>query len=227
VDRGNLGLRCAPVLENLNNHPEPEQLNDSTMIELGLIVSHFAEALKAVDSLGPQGSSKSRQYLPGVGPLSEAEAIRLSFRYLRVQYSSLYGDAQPRPYPGERRICDLVLPSLWAIEMKLIRPFGDNGVEAEHWSENILHPYEGNVSSIGDGLKLMQSQFAERRALIVFGYEHAPPEIPLEPAVIGFELLTNHVAGLRLGPRESASFGSLIHPVHQQGKVFGWELLNT
>src|SRR6058998_405930 len=33
-------------------------------------------------------------------------------------------------------------------------PFGDNGKEAENWSVNLLHPYEGNVSTIGDCCKL-------------------------------------------------------------------------
>lgn len=50
--------------------------------------------------------------------------------------------------------CDIVIPGFWAIEFKLIRPYGDNGKIAEHCSENALHPYPGIISSIGDYLKL-------------------------------------------------------------------------
>ena len=83
--------------------------------------------------------------------------------------------------------CDLVITSEWALEFKLIRPFGDNGEEAEQWSENVLHPYDGSKSSIGDGLKLRDSSFSERKGLVVFGYEHSPPIIDLEVAILAFE----------------------------------------
>jgi hypothetical protein len=113
------------------------------------------------------------------------------------------------------------------MEFKLIRPFGDNGVEAEHWSENVLHPYPGNVSSIGDCRKLSESGFSERKAIVVFGYEHTPPRIPLNRAIQAFESITRHVLDIRLGPREQAELLGLIHPVHQQGRVYGWEVLGS
>jgi hypothetical protein len=117
-----------------------------------------------------------------------------------------------------------VIPGEWAIEFKLLRPFGDNGKEAEHWSENVLHPYRGNVSSIGDSIKLIESGFSERKAIVVFGYEHSPPKIDITTAIDSFEILAKEVVDVELGERYSAEFGPLIHPVHQQGKVFGWEV---
>lgn len=41
---------------------------------------------------------------------------------------------------------DVLVPNRWALEFKIVRPFGDNGIEAERWSQNLLHPYPGNVS---------------------------------------------------------------------------------
>jgi hypothetical protein len=120
----------------------------------------------------------------------------------------------------------MVLQSEWALEARLIRPFGDDGNPAEHWSENILHPYPGNVSSLGDCLKLNNSTLCKRKAIIVFGYEHTPPQIPLEPAVRSFEVLAHKVIGIRLGSRCEAFADSLIHPVHQQLHVYGWEILS-
>jgi hypothetical protein len=115
-----------------------------------------------------------------------------------------------------------------AIEFKLIRPFGDNGVEAEHWSDNILHPYPGNTSSIGDCIKFAPSTFTERKTVIVFGYEHTPSIIDLTVAVGAFELIARDIAGsafeFSLSERHSACFADLIHPYHQQGKVYGWQV---
>jgi hypothetical protein len=177
-------------------------------------------------SSGPRGQSRARTYRPGIGPLAEADAIERALRLLKNgPQASDYRDASPKPYPNSRQKCDLVIPNEWAIELKLIRPFGDNGAEAEHWSENVLHPYAGNTSSIGDCFKLAQSNFAERKAVIVFGYEHTPPQIDLETAIRAFESIATQVARIELGSRHFAEFGPLIHPVHQQGKVFGWEVI--
>ena len=132
---------------------------------LGDIVSDFADAFKAADETRPQGAS--RTYRPGIGPLTEADAVNRTLRHLKEsKRSSYYRDASPTRYPNSRQQCDLVIPHEWAIEFKLLTPFGDNGVEAEHWPENALHPYPGNVSSIGDSFKLIESGFPERKAIV-------------------------------------------------------------
>ncbi len=194
-------------------------------IGLDKIVHDFAAAFKAVDTTAPQGSSKSRIYQPGIGPLPEADAITRALAHLRQVDPITYGSASPQPYPAKRQACDLVIPGHWALEFKLLRPYGDNGVEAEHWSENVLHPYPGNTSSISDCLKLIQSGFKERKGIIVFGYEHTPPLIDLTIAINAFEVIARQVVGIYLSNRIVAELNGLIHPYHQQGKVFGWELL--
>ena len=197
-------------------------------LRLGDIVSDFADAFKAVDETRPQGASRARTYRPGLGPLTEADAINRALQHLKGDTrSSHYRDALPKQYPGSRQQCDLVIPEEWAIEFKLLRPFGDNGAEAEHWSENALHPYPGNVSSIGDSFKLMESGFPERKAIVIFGYEHSPPLIDIAIVIDSFEAIAKQVVGIELGARHSATFGPLIHPVHQQGKVFGWQVLGS
>jgi hypothetical protein len=144
-------------------------METSHPLTLGAVVDDFAAAFKAVDSSAPQGSSRTRTYRPGIGPLAEAEAIRLALMHLQAVKPDVYAAASPKRYPDSAQLCDLVIPGQWAVEFKLIRPFGDNGVEAEHWSENILHPYAGNVSAIGDCVKLVQSAFPERKSVVVFG----------------------------------------------------------
>lgn len=194
------------------------------MLEMNEIVGDFALAFKAVDETAPKGRSRTREYQPGIGPLTENEAVGRALAWLGLS-KPVYLGAGPRAYPGSRQTCDLVLPGQWAIECKLIRPFGDNGVEAEHWSENVLHPYAGNVSLIGDAIKLRESDFKERRGVLVFGYEHSPARINLDTAVSCFEAISSRVVEIRLGSRCSAEFSNLIHPHHQHGKVFGWEVI--
>jgi hypothetical protein len=193
------------------------------MVELRQVVCDFADAFKAIDSR----HLIHKGFQPGIGPFGEPDGVKLALAYLQQVRPEVYGSAQSKQYPGGRQSCDLVIDDQWAIEYKLIRPFGDNGRPAEHWSENVLHPYEGNTSAIGDCFKLARSGFQERKAIVVYGFEHAPPQVPLEPAVRSFEVIAEKVAGIRLGARESASFDGLVHPVHQQGKVYGWELLSV
>ena len=195
------------------------------MVEMTDLVKDFAAAFKAVDKAIPIGRSKTREYKPGIGPLTENEAVTKAVAWLRSAKSGAYSEARPMPYPKSRQVCDMVLPGEWAIELKLIRPFGDNGIEAEHWSENVLHPYPGNISAIGDALKLTNSGFQERLGIVVFGYEHKPARINLDVAISCFEVMCGQVLGIELTQRHSAEFSDLIHPSHQHGKVFGWEVI--
>jgi hypothetical protein len=48
---------------------------------------------------------------------------------------------------------------------------------------------------------------------------------PMDPVIDAFEALATVRA--RLGPRRTASFNGLIHPVHRQGRVFAWELASA
>jgi hypothetical protein len=60
---------------------------------------------------------------------------------------------------------------------------------------------------------------------VVFGYEHTPPKVPLEGALGGFELLARGLLRLHLSPRVEVLRQNLVHPVHQQLRVFGYEVL--
>jgi hypothetical protein len=118
-----------------------------------------------------------------------------------------------------------LIPHHWALEFKLARPFGDNGKEAENWSVNLLHPYEGNISLIGDCLKLQKLAGPERKGVVVIGYEHTPPKIRLAPLLDSFELLASRVAVVQLGHRIQLVRLGLCHPVHQQLLIAAWEII--
>src|SRR5215813_6237928 len=130
-------------------------------MELSVFVEDFADALAEID----RNRLSHKQFQPGIGPFGEADAVRAALPELRKKSIDRYEKAVMK------RVPDLLIPGSWALELKIIRPFGDNGMPAEHWSENILHPYPGNTSSLGDCLKLIGAP--ERKGVVIFGYEHS------------------------------------------------------
>lgn len=184
-------------------------------MDLARVVRDFADALRAVDAK----RQAHKSFKPGIGPFGEADAAKAAIAEMKSRFPEIYG------YTIIRRQPDLLIPDRWQIELKVLRPYGDNGREAENWSQNLLHPYPGNVSSIGDCLKLLSSGRTERRAILVFGYEHDPARIALDPCIAGFELLARTLFGIRLSERVEEVRKPLVHPEHQVLRMFGWEVL--
>jgi hypothetical protein len=178
------------------------------------IINHIAEGLKWIDNSG----IPFRNYQPGVGPYGEPQVVRKIFEYLREKYPKYYKSAKTK------RVPDVLIPNHWALEFKIVRPFGDNGKEAEHWSQNLIHPYEGNVSSVGDAIKLLKSDLVERKGIIVIAYEHSPPKIQVDVLVKCFEYIARKIIDIPLGDRNTAKVKNLVHPIHQQCTIYGWEL---
>jgi hypothetical protein len=178
------------------------------------LVSDIAEALRFVDRSG----IPFKDFQPGVGPYGEPQLVKLIAQKLSAEHGDRYRGAKTCRNP------DVLIPNCWALEFKIVRPFGDNGIEAEHWSQNLLHPYLGNVSAIGDALKLATYSGSERKGIIVICYEHEPPRIDLSILISAFELISHQLLRLRLGERFSSSVPDCIHPVHQRATVYGWTL---
>jgi hypothetical protein len=176
------------------------------------LVDDIAEAIRQIDGCGVPFKS----FRPGAGPYGEPQLTKLLASQLLQQH--------PERYVGARtcRAPDVLVPGRWALEFKIVRPFGDNGIEAEHWSQNLLHPYRGNVSAIADAYKLLDHTGDERRGLIVIGYEHEPPRIEVGTLISAFELLCRQLLELPLGERYTAIVDKCVHPVHQRATIFGW-----
>ncbi len=73
-------------------------------------------------------------------------------------------------------------------------------------------------------MKLMQLEVAERKGIVVIGYEHEPPVRELSPLIAGFELLARELLHLPLSQRYSSIIAGCVHPVHQRATIYGWEL---
>ena len=192
--------------------------SESTIVNISLekVINDFADSLVDIDnSRVPHG-----QFQPGVGPYGEPQVVKLVASSLnRIE---IYGNSVVT-----KRTPDLLIPRVWAIECKIARPFGDNGRPAENWSVNLLHPYEGNASLLGDCMKLTALSGVERKAVVVIGYEHTPPRISLQPLLDSFEVIGRQVLGLHLGERVLARRQPLTDPVHQQLLVCGWEVFSN
>lgn len=189
-------------------------------MDLEAVVNDIADVLKGIDSSRVQFKSSRppfKEFQPGVGPCGEPQLVRLVAESLNrmPQYG---GCAKTMRTP------DLMLVGHWALEIKLARPFGDNGKLAENWSVNLLHPYPGNTSLLGDCLKLREMTCSERKAVIAIGYEHAPAQVDLEPLWKAFEVVAESVLDIKLGTRVEAIRDDLIHSVHQRLRVVAWKV---
>lgn len=196
------------------------------MLDLEKIVVDLAEAFKAVDTKKPQ----CKQWPSGIGAFPEREMVRLALEHLRHQGVDYNSALLEENYPAAGRArCDLVIPGEWAIEFKQSGVFVSNGMENDNWSRTLLHPFLGvkdgvAKSLVGDAIKLMCSGFPEKKAIILLVFEHEPEDIDIELPLGMFEYGARHLIGIPLGPRISHSMRSLVHPHHQQLKVFGWQI---
>lgn len=182
-------------------------------MDLSQVVKDVADARVDIDA----SRIPFKEFQPGVGPYGEPQLLRAVVERLG-RFEGYSGRVATRRTP------DVLVTGFWALEFKLARPFGDNGKQAENWSVNLLHPYAGNVSVIGDCLKLEALTGPERRAVVVIGYEHTPPQVDLSPLLAAFEAVATRVIGLNLGTRVEVERAGLIHPIHQQFRVVAWEV---
>jgi hypothetical protein len=188
-----------------------------SVMDLAEVVILIADSLKEFDSSRPVCKTPKRMFQPGIGPFGEPLLIK-----------RLQGLLTDKGYPATtHRTPDLMIRDEWAVEFKIVRPFGDNGKEAENWSVNLLHPYRGNISAIGDAYKLLDYQKAARKAVFVVGYEHDPAKIPLDPLLRSFEVIAESVCKLPLGKRVEEKRASLVHPVHQVLRCIAWEVASN
>ena len=89
---------------------------------LEAVIDGFAAGLEALDRCGVAHKS----FRPGVGRYGEADAVRRAIQHMC--------DANPQHFAEARtkRLPDILIPGKWPIEAKIIGPFGDNGLSAEH-----------------------------------------------------------------------------------------------
>lgn len=190
-------------------------------------VADFAEGLVAADAKLPQASGRTITYQPGIGPFSEAAAVKLIMTELSQRWPERYGRYDLNvSYPeSTRQRCDLCLGQptarTLAVEVKLLRLLGDNGKLNDNMLMHILSPYAQHRSALTDCIKLAGSEIADQKMIVIYAFD--AEDYPTELAIRAFERLAADIA--QLGPRYEATFDGLVHRVHTRGRVVGWELL--
>jgi hypothetical protein len=196
------------------------------MVDLPQLVNDFAIALRQADAHRPQAvSARGRTYQPGIGPHSEQRTIELVTHELAGLSPVYRPHSLDVPYPtGRRQRCDWCLGSPpswdWAIEAKMLRLFGDNGKPNDNMLTRILSPYPAHRSALTDCDKLAASALPGRKVVLIFGYDYE--DWPMDPAIQAFETLAR--SRIQLGNRHTAAYDHLVHPVHERGRVFAWEI---
>jgi hypothetical protein len=180
-------------------------------MQLNDLVTLVADTLKDFDASKPV----FKTFQAGIGPFGEPQLVKNLKELLTKKGCPCKTAKTP----------DLMVDSEWALEFKIVRPFGNNNKEAENWSVNLLHPYRGNISAIGDAFKLVSFPTDARKAVFIIGYEHQPAQIPLDPLLESFELIAKSVCKIGLGSRLEETRGQLVHPVHQVVRCISWEIL--
>jgi hypothetical protein len=147
--------------------------------------------------------------------------VDLIIAQMRSMHSQAYDRLGCRiPYSGSRQACDIALPAEWLIEVKMGRFYGDNNKPDDTSIKDILSPFDVDRSAVTDCAKLVRIGGSERKAMIIYGFD--APNRPLVTVINAFETLAER--SVTLGPRITATYADLVHPVHRQGAVFGWEV---
>jgi hypothetical protein len=179
------------------------------------LLNHIGEAILFYDQQGVQ----FRNFQPGMGPFGEPQLVSKIKDYFLANLPLIYPGTTTRRHP------DMIIPDQWALEYKTLSPYGDNGRIMEHWSENLIHPYPGNVSALSDCYNLNGYPAGIRKGIIVVSFEPIQPIIDLNILLDSFELIAENICHFNLGPRFSHVVNGLIHPVFQKVTIYGWELL--
>ncbi len=200
-------------------------------MELTELIDDIATAIKRIDQARPQAANvrTGALYQPGIGPHPETQAVRLIVSELARLSPSRY-EARLQvgvPHPAGRQTCDLCIGAgpawEWAVEIKMLRLMGDNGKPNDNMLMHILSPYRTDRSALTDCSKLVESGLPGRKAVVIYGFDY--PDLPMDPAIEAWEVLA--ARWVRLVSRAVASYDDLVHPVHRQGRVFGWEVASS
>jgi hypothetical protein len=195
-------------------------------IVLREIVEQFAIAMKSADTRRPQAVNPTTKYAyrPGIGPHPEDQAVNLVMRELALQRPGWH--SRLRAYdPLSKQVCDWFLgdPLEWVIEIKMARPNGDNGKPLDIAVRDILSPYQMDRSALWDCIRLADSRVSARCAILIYGFDDS--RRPLSEIISAFQTLA--AARVKLGPLHEAQLAGLVHPVHRNGAVYGWEIQPT
>ncbi len=163
----------------------------SAVVDVNLIASRFIEALKFVDThtTTVTHSRQGTPYLQGIQSMNERDTVREVVEYWKNNFP--YDFVPPKtcltehPYPESKaKKADILFESLaiessneidpekWAVEAKRFQFVGDNGKNNDFGVAKMFSPYLKDHSLAHDAKRLAESSVAERKTVLVYGFEY-------------------------------------------------------
>ena len=144
-------------------------------------VESFAKGIEIADSKKPQAVNardKTIKYSPGIGSFQEKKLIKLVTDEMKILDKNFNDIELEVKYSNSRKKCDIAYgtKNKMYIEAKAMRRLRNNGSPEEFIMVDILSPYEGDGSVLGDIKKLLDSEFNGQKAIIIYGYTLREPE---------------------------------------------------
>jgi hypothetical protein len=159
-------------------------------MDLEDIVKNMADSLVVVDeTTETQRASRSGSgdYIPCVGTIWEDDFTREAVINWAFRKPNNFQNFTEKwfevSYPVGKGKCDLVLSGAgfkpefglsaheWAIENKYVRFIGDNGKNNDYGVTKVVSPYRKDRSSVLDAERLLQFHTAEKKAILMYGFE--------------------------------------------------------
>ena len=185
-----------------------------------------ASAVPEVDS-----TVEHDRWQAGIGPFEEDRQVEM----LRsaVEDNTSYSIETEAPYLDGGQRVDLFIESEETsipVEAKLLRFRYDNGNIDPNSFAKVFSPFPERTTStlLTDAQKLYEAGFEKSGGLLGLYYEPVDESYErMSPETIAekFALDVNYWYDFEVETRKVAHFEGLRHPVHQQGAVITWEIL--
>jgi len=193
---------------------------------LSQLADDFASVVPEVDS-----EAEHSRWQAGIGPFEEDRQIEM----LReaVERHTSYSLNTEVPYLESGQRVDLVTESgerQVPVEAKLLRFRYDNGNIDPNSFAKVFSPFPERSTStlLTDAKKLHKAGFEESGGLLGLYYEpvdESYERMSAEAIAEKFCLDVNYWYDFEVETRKVAHFRGLRHPVHQQGAVITWEIV--
>jgi len=190
------------------------------------IADDFASVIPEIDA-----RAEHDRWQAGIGPFEEDRQVEMVRD--AVKQDTSYSIETEAPYLDGGQRVDLFIESEETgipVEAKLLRFRYDNGNIDPNSFAKVFSPFPERTTStlLTDARKLHEAGFEERGGLL--GLYYAPVDefyerMSAEVIAEKFVLDVDYWYDFEVETRNVAHFDGLRHPVHQEGAVITWEIL--
>ncbi|EMA30335.1 hypothetical protein [Haloarcula japonica] len=190
------------------------------------LADDIAEVVPTVDA-----EAEHNRWQAGIGPFEEENQVEM----LReaIDGDTSYSIKTEEPYHDDGKRVDLFIKgeeTAIPVEVKLLRFRYDNGNIDPNSFAKVFSPFPERATSslLTDARKLYEAGFKENGGLL--GLYYAPVDesydrMTAESIAEKFTLDVDYWYDFEIETRNVAHFDGLRHPIHQEGAVITWEIL--